>query len=95
MFRFGKREENGIFFFRKFAPFRETLLEYREYDEEDLRLWNNVFAYLSPCVSSLVLQAAVHALLAWVSVPQVYACMSAIASGGGAVTSNNPNQTLK
>ena len=30
------------------------------------------------------LQAAVHALLSWVSVSQVYACMSALALAGGA-----------
>ncbi|CAN0238568.1 unnamed protein product, partial [Ectocarpus sp. 8 AP-2014] len=32
------------------------------------------------------IKAAVHAVSCWVSVSQVYACMSALASGGGAGT---------
>ena len=36
------------------------------------------------CLMFAVYKAAVHALLSWVSVSQVYACMSAIALAGGA-----------
>lgn len=43
--------------------------------------WDSCGAWGTSC---LVGQAAVHALLAWVSVSQIYTCMAQLAVAGGA-----------